>query len=170
VIRVKAMAVIRRGDAILASHGVDPTKGETFHRPLGGGVEFGETGEEALRREFREELAAELDGVRRRDVVENMTSLDRSSPAAILIAAPRTPRRATGHGAKDTSKTVVPIPAASIAAGSARPLLRFPRHLLRHGDVRDQHRHPRAPGLGPDGAGPSSRTSTPVPTESRVAS
>jgi ADP-ribose pyrophosphatase YjhB (NUDIX family) len=71
-IRVSAMAVVRRGDAVLASLGSDPSDGRTFHRLLGGGVDFGETGEQALRREFREELAAELDEVRSLGVVENI--------------------------------------------------------------------------------------------------
>lgn len=70
------MAVLRRGDALLASQEHDPTKGEDFHRLLGGSVEFGETGEQALRREFREELAAELDDVRRVDVLENLFTFD----------------------------------------------------------------------------------------------
>jgi 8-oxo-dGTP pyrophosphatase MutT (NUDIX family) len=62
-IRPIAIAVIRRGDEILVFKGHDPIKGETFYRPLGGGIEFGERGEEALRREIREELNLELDEV-----------------------------------------------------------------------------------------------------------
>ena len=41
-------------------------------RPLGGTIEFGETAEAALRREFREEIAQELDGVQRIGVLENL--------------------------------------------------------------------------------------------------
>jgi 8-oxo-dGTP pyrophosphatase MutT (NUDIX family) len=37
----------------------DPVKGETFYRPLGGGVEFGETSAAAAR-EIREEVSADV--------------------------------------------------------------------------------------------------------------
>jgi len=56
-IEVKAMCIIKRKDgAILASLGYDEVKGEHFARLIGGHVEFGETTEVALRREFKEEL------------------------------------------------------------------------------------------------------------------
>jgi ADP-ribose pyrophosphatase YjhB (NUDIX family) len=47
-------------------------KQETFYRPLGGGIEFGETAEEALRRELREELDVELGTARLIGVLENL--------------------------------------------------------------------------------------------------
>ncbi|RZT87398.1 NUDIX domain-containing protein [Pseudonocardia sediminis] len=70
------MAVVLRGADILVSQGRDPVKGETFHRLLGGGIEFGEPAEEALRREMREEIAVELTGVERLGVVENIFVYD----------------------------------------------------------------------------------------------
>jgi len=45
--------------------------GVEFFRPLGGGIEVGESAEAALRREFAEELAAELAQVRLLGVLEN---------------------------------------------------------------------------------------------------
>ncbi|GAA5189002.1 NUDIX hydrolase [Rugosimonospora acidiphila] len=71
-IRPLALAVPRRGEDLLVFEGHDPTKGSTFYRPLGGGIEFGETAEEALHRELWEELAAELLDVRRLGVLENI--------------------------------------------------------------------------------------------------
>jgi 8-oxo-dGTP pyrophosphatase MutT (NUDIX family) len=62
-IRPIAIAIIRREEEILVFEEHDPIKGETFYRPLGGGIEFGERGEEAVRREIREELNLELDEV-----------------------------------------------------------------------------------------------------------
>ena len=47
-------------------------KGRLYYRPLGGTIEFGERGEEAVRREFREEIAAELTEVRYLGTLENI--------------------------------------------------------------------------------------------------
>jgi 8-oxo-dGTP pyrophosphatase MutT (NUDIX family) len=71
-IRVLAIAVFREGDRILVARGVDPATGEPFYRPLGGGVEFGERAETALRREMMEELGATIDDVRPIAVLENI--------------------------------------------------------------------------------------------------
>ena len=49
LIRPIALAVPRRGDDLLVFEGHDPTKGQTFYRPLGGGIDFGETAEAAVR-------------------------------------------------------------------------------------------------------------------------
>ncbi len=71
-IRPLALGVVWRGDDILVFEGYDHVKGETFYRPLGGGIEFGERSQEAVRREFREELGVELVGVRYLATVENI--------------------------------------------------------------------------------------------------
>ncbi|MGI8691387.1 MAG: NUDIX hydrolase [Geodermatophilaceae bacterium] len=68
-IRPIAVAVVRRGDDLLVFRGED--RGAEFFRPLGGGIEFGETAEAALRREFTEELAVTLGAVRLLGVLEN---------------------------------------------------------------------------------------------------
>ena len=52
-IRVIAAAVIRDGDRILVWHDHDPATGEVVAVPLAGGIEFGETGEQAIRRELK---------------------------------------------------------------------------------------------------------------------
>jgi NADH pyrophosphatase NudC (nudix superfamily) len=71
-IRPIALAVPRRGEDLLVFEDQDPTKDQTFYRPLGGGIEFGETAEEAVRRELREELGADLLDVRRIGVLESI--------------------------------------------------------------------------------------------------
>ncbi len=71
-IRPLALAVIRRGDDLLVFEGYDDTKNETFYRPLGGGIEFGEHWTEALRRELREEMATDLTNVKLLGVLENL--------------------------------------------------------------------------------------------------
>jgi ADP-ribose pyrophosphatase YjhB (NUDIX family) len=71
-IRPIALAVPRRGEDLLVLENYDPTKDQTFYRPLGGGIEFGETAESAVCREMQEELGVELLDVRRLGVVENI--------------------------------------------------------------------------------------------------
>ena len=59
-IRPLALCVFRRGDKIFVSQGYDAHKDETFFRPIGGKIEFGETGAEAVAREVQEEIGAEV--------------------------------------------------------------------------------------------------------------
>jgi 8-oxo-dGTP pyrophosphatase MutT (NUDIX family) len=60
-IRPIAICVFRHNDRILVAEGYDPVKNEYFYRPLGGGIEFGESGAETICREILEELNVELD-------------------------------------------------------------------------------------------------------------
>ena len=55
LVRAIAIGVIRHGDRLFVAEGHDVVKDETFYRPLGGSIEFGETGAEAVQREFVEE-------------------------------------------------------------------------------------------------------------------
>lgn len=71
-IRVLAVAIVKKKNKVLLSPGFDSSKNESFYRLLGGGVEFGETAEEGLRREFKEELQADLENVKLLKVVENI--------------------------------------------------------------------------------------------------
>ncbi len=71
-IRPLALGIVWRGDELLVFEGYDHDKDETFYRPLGGGIEFGERSQQALRREFREELGVELTNVRYLATLENI--------------------------------------------------------------------------------------------------
>lgn len=71
-IRPLAICVFRDGDRILVFEAYDPVKKQTFYRPLGGGIEFGERAEEAVRREIREEVGAQVDGLQFLGTLENI--------------------------------------------------------------------------------------------------
>ena len=71
-IRVKVVCVLRRGPQLLLSFAIDPDTGARYGRLLGGGIEPGERSEDAVRREFQEEISAELTNLRRLGVVENI--------------------------------------------------------------------------------------------------
>ena len=70
--RAIAIAVLRRGDAILVSEVPDPTKNVTGWRPPGGGIEFGERGAETVVREIEEELGTRVQDPRYLGTVENI--------------------------------------------------------------------------------------------------
>ncbi len=71
-IRPLAIGIFRRADQILVFEGYDPASGETFYRPLGGAIEFGEYGHQALAREVREEIGAEIENIRYLGLSENL--------------------------------------------------------------------------------------------------
>lgn len=71
-IRPISIALISKDNKYLVIKGYDSKKDEVFYRPLGGGIEFGETGEEALAREMREELDTELVDIKYISMLENI--------------------------------------------------------------------------------------------------
>jgi ADP-ribose pyrophosphatase YjhB (NUDIX family) len=75
-IRPIAICVIRRGLQILVFRAHDQARGLTYYRPLGGGILFGERSEDAVRRELREEIGAELESVSFVAVFENRFELE----------------------------------------------------------------------------------------------
>jgi len=73
-IRPLAICLFHNKNRILVAEGYDPIKGETFYRPLGGGIEFGERSEETICRELMEEIGVELkqDTLKYLGAVENI--------------------------------------------------------------------------------------------------
>lgn len=71
-LRVKAICVFAQDDRILAVDAFDPVEHRRFWVPIGGRVEFGETTRDAIAREVREELDAEVRRLRLLGVLENI--------------------------------------------------------------------------------------------------
>jgi 8-oxo-dGTP pyrophosphatase MutT (NUDIX family) len=73
-IRSTVICICRDGDRILVTEYLE--KGRLYYRPLGGGIEFGERGAEAIRREIREEIAAELVDIHYLGLLENIYTIE----------------------------------------------------------------------------------------------
>jgi 8-oxo-dGTP pyrophosphatase MutT (NUDIX family) len=72
-IRPLAICVFRTNDRILVAEGFDPVKQQqSFYRPLGGGIEFGEYSEQTIRREIVEEIGAEVGELKYLGTLENV--------------------------------------------------------------------------------------------------
>ena len=75
-IRPLTICLFRHNGKILVSEERDPSKGETFYRPLGGGIEFGEHSIETIHRELREEIGAEVKDLVYLGTLENIFTLN----------------------------------------------------------------------------------------------
>lgn len=71
-VRPIALCVFLNNNRILVFEGHDKVKDETFYRPLGGGIEFGEKAEDTVRREMKEEINVEVGEVRFLGTLENI--------------------------------------------------------------------------------------------------
>jgi 8-oxo-dGTP pyrophosphatase MutT (NUDIX family) len=86
-IRPLAICVFRHNDRILVAEGYDAVKDEYFYRPLGGGIEFGETSKETICRELMEEVNVEVDqdSLRYLGAVENIFTFNGSPGLEIVL-------------------------------------------------------------------------------------
>ena len=73
-----AICVVRHDDKIFVAEGFDSIKKETFYRPLGGTIEFGEYGRDTVVRELMEEVGEPLTNVRFIGTSENIYTLQGS--------------------------------------------------------------------------------------------
>jgi 8-oxo-dGTP pyrophosphatase MutT (NUDIX family) len=76
IIRVKSVCIFRNRDRVLLAEGYDPAKDEHYLIPIGGGINFGETAEQAARREAQEEIGAEAHSFELLGVLENLFSFN----------------------------------------------------------------------------------------------
>ncbi|WP_312049933.1 NUDIX hydrolase [Acinetobacter courvalinii] len=76
VIKIKALCIFRYQDKVLLSQGYDPSKDEIYFRPIGGGIEFGETSRQAVEREVLEEIQLQICKTKLLGVLENLFTFD----------------------------------------------------------------------------------------------
>lgn len=71
-VRPKAICVIRDGPKFLLEYTKWPTETDIFYIPLGGQINYGEYGEDTIRREIMEEIGAEIEDVHYLGTIENI--------------------------------------------------------------------------------------------------
>ena len=75
-IRPIVLGIAIRDGKLLVSEGYDSKKDSHFYRCLGGGIEFQETSQEALKREFMEELGININVKNLLGVAENIFTFE----------------------------------------------------------------------------------------------
>lgn len=75
-IRELALGVPRRDGEVFVAELYDSHADERFYRPVGGGIEFGEYGTDAVVREFEEELDVTVDVGEYLGTIENVFTFD----------------------------------------------------------------------------------------------
>jgi ADP-ribose pyrophosphatase YjhB (NUDIX family) len=75
-IRPIVICIFRHKDRLFVTEGYDSFKKETFFRPLGGAIEFGERSRASIIREIREEMDAEIKDLSYIGMIENIFTYD----------------------------------------------------------------------------------------------
>lgn len=75
-IRPIALGLIEHQGHVFVSQGQDSKTHQTFYRFLGGGIDFGEPSAAALKREFMEEISAELTSIEYLSCLDNIFTLN----------------------------------------------------------------------------------------------
>lgn len=71
-IRPLALCIFHHDGKILVNEALDPVTGKPFFRPIGGGIEFGETSAQAVVREVNEELGLSITDIRLLGTLESL--------------------------------------------------------------------------------------------------
>ena len=85
VIRPIAICVFQNDGRILVAEGYDPLKQQTFYRPLGGAIEFGEDSAATIARELSEELGAAVVDLRYLGALENIFTFNGQTGHEIVM-------------------------------------------------------------------------------------
>jgi 8-oxo-dGTP pyrophosphatase MutT (NUDIX family) len=75
-IRPLALCIFRRDDKVFVAEGHDSKKNQTFYRPIGGGIDFGEYAADTIKREVMEEIEAEITDIVYLGALENIFSYE----------------------------------------------------------------------------------------------
>jgi 8-oxo-dGTP pyrophosphatase MutT (NUDIX family) len=75
-IRAIVLGLVKNGGCLLVGESYDTVKQAIYYRALGGGIEFGETSLDALKREFWEEIQVELTNIEYLCCLENVFICD----------------------------------------------------------------------------------------------
>ena len=84
-IRPIVICLFYHNGKILVFEGYDKVKDQAFYRPIGGAIEFGEYGEQALKREIREEIQAEIKDIKFLTMFENIFMYERKMGHEIVL-------------------------------------------------------------------------------------
>jgi len=84
-IRAIALCVFIHEGKLLVGEGYDEVKHQTFGRPLGGTIEFGESSNKTIVREIREELGAEITRLRFMGTLENIFTYNGETGHEIVL-------------------------------------------------------------------------------------
>ncbi len=74
-IRPKALCIIRKDIRFLLEYSKWPTSKDIFYIPLGGEIQYGEYGKNAIQREIKEEIGAGIENIRYLGTIENIYEL-----------------------------------------------------------------------------------------------
>ncbi|WP_404452927.1 NUDIX domain-containing protein [Virgibacillus necropolis] len=72
IIRPLVICIFQKDCSILVAEGYDPVKDDYFYRPIGGGIEYGETSANALIREVEEEIEEAIHSLEYIGTIENI--------------------------------------------------------------------------------------------------
>jgi 8-oxo-dGTP pyrophosphatase MutT (NUDIX family) len=71
-VRATAICLIQHAGRLLVTQYHDDIKQNTYYRPLGGAIEFGEYGAETIKRELMEEIQAPVENIQYAGIRENI--------------------------------------------------------------------------------------------------
>ena len=84
-VRPKAICIIRKDSKYLLEFSKWPTEKDIFYIPLGGQIQYGEYGENTIKRELQEEIGAEICNIRYLGTIENIFDVDEQVGHEIVL-------------------------------------------------------------------------------------